>query len=125
MNSKKIVESEILESVAVVDSQEEPKEGKVKKANASKTDAKPKKTTKQKSDKKETPEKKDKKEKKEPKIKVFVEYNGAQVALDDVVKSIKSKNKDAKEIRVYLKPEDNAAYFVADEKQDSIKVYFC
>ena len=59
-------------------------------------------------------------------VKVFVEYNGAQVALEDVINNVKIVNgKDAKEITVYLKPEDHKAYFVADGEAKEMDVFFC
>lgn len=59
-------------------------------------------------------------------IEVYIEHNGVQVPLKEVIENVKTSNvKAAKEIKIYLKPEDNAAYYVADGKEDSIKVYFC
>ena len=59
-------------------------------------------------------------------VKVFVEYNGAKVALEDVINNVKIVNgKDAKEITVYLKPEDQKAYFVADGEAKEMDVFFC
>ena len=60
------------------------------------------------------------------KVDFFVEYGGVQVAAKEVVKNIKSTiGKDAKEIAVYLKPEESKAYFVADGESGSMDVYFC
>ena len=51
----------------------------------------------------------------ETKVNFFVEYGGVQVSVDEVIKNVKATNgKDAKEISVYLKPEESKAYFVAD-----------
>ena len=59
-------------------------------------------------------------------VKVFVEYNGAQVALEDVINNVKIVNgKDAKEITIYLKPEEQKAYFVADGEAKEMDVFFC
>ena len=56
----------------------------------------------------------------------FVEYGGVQVAAKEVVKNIKATiGKDAKEIAVYLKPEESKAYFVADGEKGEMDVYFC
>ena len=56
----------------------------------------------------------------------FVEFGGVQVAADEVVKNIKATiGKDAKEIAVYLKPEESKAYFVADGESGSMDVFFC
>lgn len=60
------------------------------------------------------------------KINFFVEYGGAQVSVDEVVNNIKTTlGKDAKEISVYLKPEESKAYFVADGKELDMDVFFC
>ena len=60
------------------------------------------------------------------KVDFFVEYGGVQVAAKEVVKNIKATiGKDAKEIAVYLKPEESKAYFVADGESGSMDVYFC
>ncbi len=59
-------------------------------------------------------------------VEVFVEFNGVQVSLNEVIENVKTNNvKDAKELKIYLKPEDNTAYYVADGKESQIKVYFC
>ena len=51
----------------------------------------------------------------ETKADFFVEFGGVQVAAKDVLENIKKTiGKDAKEIAVYLKPEESKAYFVAD-----------
>ena len=60
------------------------------------------------------------------KVDFFVEYGGVQVAAKEVVKNIKATiGKDAKEIAIYLKPEESKAYFVADGESGSMDVYFC
>lgn len=77
---------------------------------------------------KKTPSKKATKTAKatETAVKVFVEFNGATVALEDVINNVKIVNgKDAKEITVYLKPEDQKAYFVADGEEKEMDVFFC
>ena len=64
--------------------------------------------------------------KSEPVVEVYIEHNGVQVPLKEVIENVKTDNvKTAKEIKIYLKPEDNAAYYVADGREDRIKVYFC
>ena len=52
----------------------------------------------------------------ETKADFFVEFGG-------VIK--KTIGKDAKEIAVYLKPEESKAYFVADGEKGEMDVYFC
>lgn len=60
------------------------------------------------------------------KVNFFVEYGGVQVSVDEVVKNVKATyGKEAKEISVYLKPEESKAYFVADGVAEEMDVYFC
>ena len=60
------------------------------------------------------------------KINFFVEFAGVQVSVDEVVNNIKTTlGKDAKEISVYLKPEESKAYLVADGKELDMDVFFC
>ncbi len=62
----------------------------------------------------------------ETKVNFFVEFGGVQVAVEDVINNIKATNgKDAKEISVYLKPEESKAYFVADGEEKEMDVFFC
>ena len=62
----------------------------------------------------------------EAKVDFFVEYGGVQVSVADVVENIKATyGKDAKEIAVYLKPEESKAYFVADGEEREMDVFFC
>ena len=62
----------------------------------------------------------------EAKVEFFVEYAGAQVAVADVINNVKATyGKDAKEISVYLKPEESKAYFVADGEEKEMDVFFC
>lgn len=62
----------------------------------------------------------------ETKVNFFVEFGGTQVSVDEVVSNIKATlGKDAKEIAVYLKPEESKAYFVADGETMAMDVYFC
>lgn len=56
--------------------------------------------------------------------KLFVEYAGRQIAVDDVIESAKAhykalfakENGVLKTIEVYVKPEENVAYYVANGK---------
>lgn len=60
------------------------------------------------------------------KVDVFVEFGGVQVSIDEVVKNVKKTNgKAAKELTVYLKPEESKAYFVADGEEKEMDVFFC
>ena len=62
----------------------------------------------------------------EAKVDFFVEFGGVQVAVADVIANVKATyGKDAKEIAVYLKPEDSKAYFVADGESMEMDVFFC
>lgn len=86
-----------------------------KKAPAKKAAA-PKKTAEKKPATKKAPAKKA-----EPKTNVVVEFYGRQIIAKDVVAACeaayKAENKEAvKSIDVYVKPEDNAAYYVVNSK---------
>ena len=60
------------------------------------------------------------------KVEVFVEFGGAQVSIDEVIKNVKLANgKPAKEIAVYIKPDESKAYFVADGEEKEMDVFFC
>ncbi|MCH5299471.1 MAG: hypothetical protein J1E96_06900 [Ruminococcus sp.] len=59
-------------------------------------------------------------------VDVFVEFGGVQVSIDEVIKNVKLTNgKAAKNITVYLKPEESKAYFVADGEEKEMDVFFC
>lgn len=47
-------------------------------------------------------------------VKVFVEYQGRQISADDILEAVKAAAGKAKNLEVYVKPEDGAAYYVAD-----------
>lgn len=60
------------------------------------------------------------------KVEVFVEFGGVQVAVDEVVANVKATyGKAAKDIKVYVKPDESKAYFVADGVEGEMDVYFC
>ena len=91
-----------------------------KKTTAKKTTAK---TPVKKTTTKKTPSKK---AVKAPKVTVFVEYNCKQVSLEEVINNVKIVNgKDAQEYTIYLKPQDQKAYFTADGEEKEMDVYFC
>ena len=76
--------------------------------------------------KKAAPKKTAPKKPAESKVNFFVEFGGVQVSIDEVVANVKATyGKDAKEISVYLKPEESKAYFVADGEEMEMDVYFC
>ena len=91
-----------------------------KKPAAKKTTAK---TPVKKTTTKKTPSKK---AVKAPKVNFFVEFNGVQVSIEDVINNVKIVNgKDAKEYTIYLKPQDQKAYFTADGEEKEMDVFFC
>lgn len=56
---------------------------------------------------------------------VFVEYDASQIRAKDVVKQVKDKYKeegknidDIRKLNVYIKPEDNAAYYVINDDEN-------
>ncbi len=62
----------------------------------------------------------------EAKVNFFVEFGGVQVSVEKVVADVKATyGKDAKEVAVYLKPEESKAYFVADGESGEMDVFFC
>ncbi|MCH5303750.1 MAG: hypothetical protein J1E41_02705, partial [Ruminococcus sp.] len=68
--------------------------------------------------KKAAPAKKTTTKKAATKVDVFVEFGGVQVSIDEVIKNVKLTNgKSAKDITVYIKPEESKAYFVADGEE--------
>lgn len=76
--------------------------------------------------KKAAPKKTAPKKPAEAKVNFFVEFGGVQVSIDEVVANVKATyGKDAKEIAVYLKPEESKAYFVADGEESEMDVFFC
>lgn len=98
---------------------EAPKEEAAKKTEASAKKAEPAKKAPVK--KTEAPKKAAaKKEEPEMKASVFVEYEGKQIAAKEVLETAKndyiSKHKDAviETIELYVKPEENAAYYVVN-----------
>lgn len=60
------------------------------------------------------------------KVEFFVEYGGQQVSVDEVIKNVKVVNgKAAKDIKIFLKPDESKAYFVADGEEKEMDVFFC
>ncbi len=99
--------------VSEVKVQEEKKSAAAKKAPVKKSTA-PKKTTAKKT---------------EPEVSFFIEYSGKQIAAGEVLKAVKedylSKQEDAavKTIEVYVKPEENTAYYAVNgEGSDQYKI---
>ena len=62
----------------------------------------------------------------ETKVDFFVEFGGVQVSVEKVIADVKATyGKDAKNVAVYLKPEESKAYFVADGENGEMDVFFC
>lgn len=60
------------------------------------------------------------------KVDVYVEFAGAQVSVDEVIKNVKLTNgKIAKDLTIYIKPDESKAYFVADGEEKEMDVFFC
>lgn len=65
--------------------------------------------------------------------KVYIEFNGAKVAVDEVIENVKATykanggNDSIKTLDIYVKPEESAAYFVVNGEIEGNKmdVYFC
>ena len=53
--------------------------------------------------------------------KVFLEYQGNQVSLEDILAAVKATAGKAKTIEIYVKPEDGAAYYVAGETEGKVE----
>ncbi|MGN1050813.1 MAG: DUF6465 family protein [Acutalibacteraceae bacterium] len=99
------------------------KETKETKTTAKKAPAK--KTTAKKAPAKKAPAKKTTK-KVAPKVSVYIEYGEKQVSVDEVIKNVETVNgKTAKEYKIYIKPEESKAYFVADGEEKEMDVFFC
>ncbi len=60
--------------------------------------------------------------KKAVKTNVYLQYAGKEIAFDEIVENVKKTVGDAAEITVYVKPEDNAAYYVADGNTGKIEM---
>ena len=43
-----------------------------------------------------------------------MEYRGRQASLDEILAAVTAQTAKAKTVEVYVKPEDGAAYYVAD-----------
>lgn len=104
---------------------------KVEEVAAAPAKAPAKKTTKKAATKKTTTKKAAKKEEAveaaapAATTEIFVEYNGVQVSGEEIVRLVKgSYGKDVTDLKIYVKPEDNRAYYVADGEAGSVRVLF-
>ena len=58
---------------------------------------------------------------KKPEVKreIFVEHNGNQVSEEEIIakvrKDFKERKIEVKEVKLYIKPEDNACYYVVND----------
>lgn len=65
--------------------------------------------------------------------KVYIEFNGAKVPVDEIVENVKATykanggNDEIKSLEVYVQPNESAAYFVVNGEPTGNKmdVYFC
>ena len=53
--------------------------------------------------------------------KVFLEYQGNQVSLEEIVAAVQAAAGKAKSVEIYVKPEDGAAYYVAGEESGKVE----
>lgn len=58
---------------------------------------------------------------KAPAVKLFVEYQGVQVSQEDIVHAVMAAAGKAKSVEIYVKPEDGAAYYVADGESGKVE----
>lgn len=70
---------------------------------------------------------------KEAKISMFLEFNGKKVPAEEIVENVKATykaeggTKEIDTLEIYVKPEENAAYYVVNGELEGRKmdVYFC
>ena len=53
--------------------------------------------------------------------KVYVEYLGNQVSLEDILAAVQAAAGKAKATEIYVKPEDGAAYYVAGDESGKVE----
>lgn len=119
------VEEAVVETVPAADT-------KVEEVAAAPAKAPAKKTTKKAATKKTTTKKAAAKKEEAVEVaapaattEIFVEYNGVQVSGEEIVRLVKgSYGKDVTDLKIYVKPEDNRAYYVADGEAGSVRVLF-
>ncbi len=109
-----------------VKAETEAVETAAEKTTAKKTAAKKTTTTKKTTTRKTT------KKAAEPTVDFYVEFNGVQEAYASVIENVKrtylesNEGAEIKNIKIYLKPTENAAYCVInDEAEFKMDVYFC
>lgn len=52
---------------------------------------------------------------------VVLEFQGRQVNMGDIFSAVMAKTSKAKSVEVYVKPEDGAAYYVADGESGKVE----
>ena len=60
----------------------------------------------------------------EPKFDLYIQFGGATVSVNDIEKNVKKVVKGKKAYTVYVKPEENKAYIVADGETTGMDVFF-
>lgn len=100
-----------------------------KKAAAKKTETAPKKAAaaakKAEPAKKAAEKKAPAKKAAESKFELFIQYGGATVDVKDIEANVKKVVANAKDYKVYVKPDESKAYIVADGETTGMDVFFC
>ena len=61
----------------------------------------------------------------ETKPEMFIEFGGVQVSVDEIIANTKKANgAEPKTLKIYVKPEESKAYYVADGVEKEMDVYF-
>lgn len=126
-------EKKVVETAVKVEEKVEPAKVEIKEetsAKATKTTKSAAKTTKTAT--KATKTTKTASVKEEVKAEVIVEYAGTQVSIEKVIEDVKKtfvaegNTEEIKSVKVYLKPEEHAAYYVINDSiEGRMDVYFC
>lgn len=59
-----------------------------------------------------------------PTAEVIIEFGGAQVSVDEIIKNAKAVVGEDKNIKVYVQPENSKAYIVVGDDTTEMDVYF-
>ena len=61
----------------------------------------------------------------ETKTEMFIEFGGVQVSVDEIIANTKKANgAEPKTLKIYVKPDESKAYYVADGVEKEMDVYF-
>ena len=61
----------------------------------------------------------------ETKVEMFIEFGGVQVSVDEIIANTKKANgAEPKTLKIYVKPDESKAYYVADGVEKEMDVYF-